>query len=183
MPILDCMACSGEVKASMVTNIDMVKPMPARNPRPRMRCQVIPRERLPSPNRSVIHTAKTMPAGLPSSKPAQTPMATPLESTAPKSKSTNETPALARAKMGITTNETKGCKPCSSLCRGGMALDESACTRASISTCSGSRVHTSLGAAFSNCRVSFLMRAMKAASGIRASAGITIAAKTAEMVA
>ena len=108
MPILDCMACSGDVKASIVTNIDMVKPMPARKPNPIMMRQVMPRERLPIPKRSHIHAAKTIPTGLPTNKPVITPMATPLENNMPKSKSTNETPALASAKMGITTNATKG---------------------------------------------------------------------------
>ncbi len=59
-----------------VTNIDMVKPIEARNPKPKMRCHVIFFERLPSPNLLSNQTAKTMPRGLPNSSPNITPRAT-----------------------------------------------------------------------------------------------------------
>ena len=62
-----------------------------------------------------------MPKGLPRNRPSATPNATFVEKTTEPSIPAKDTPALAKAKMGITTNDTKGCMACSSRCEGGMA--------------------------------------------------------------
>ena len=55
----------------------------------------------------------TMPTGLPISRPSITPSATLLAMTASKLMPSKEMPALARANIGMMTNDTSGCIECS----------------------------------------------------------------------
>ena len=123
----------------------MVKPMEARKPSPTTRRIVSPSAGRATPRRDSNHVENTMPKGLPRNRPSATPNATFVEKTTEPSIPAKDTPALAKAKMGITTNDTKGCMACSSRCEGGMASRVSFRICATTSSCLWSSVETPLG--------------------------------------
>ena len=164
-------------------NIDIVNPIEARKPRP-MTLRIV---RLSvgrtMPRRTSSKVESVIPNGLPTSRPNATPAATLVEKTDCMSSPANDTPALAMANTGMTTNDTNGCIACSSRCDGGMASRVSALMRDITFTCSSSRVDTLFGCMPANSRRLAAARFRYADSGSCASAGITKAASTAAMVA
>src|SRR5574344_3025395 len=137
------------VKASAVTNIDIVKPIDAKNPIP-MNCRhVIVLDLFPNLSLVSTHVESKMPIGLPKRSPNDTPIMTFDEKRLEKSISIKFTPALDKAKMGMMQNATNGCSPCSKCCNGGTASFDVSFTFVIISTCSFSNVITSLDCASS----------------------------------
>ena len=183
IPILACTSIVSAVNARVETNIDMVKPMPAKKPKPINRRRVSVAGN--GANRILANKSveKTIPMGFPSNKPNVTPVTTFVEKSSDRLISANEIPALERAKIGKITNVTNGAKRCSSRCRGGMAAVASSRIRKSISTWSSSSVLTSLGSASLKRVNCFFMRCKYTFSLIFESAGLVKAASTAAMVA
>lgn len=128
MPILACMWKLGSAKANDATKMDIVKPIEAKKPIPKMRRHDISCDNLPNPIFVNTHTATTMPSGFPINNPIITPMLMLLEKMLVMSISIKLTPAFAKAKIGIITKETKECIPCSRRCSGGRAFMASAFT-------------------------------------------------------
>ncbi|MCY1218548.1 hypothetical protein D9M72_304970 [compost metagenome] len=82
--------------------IDMVKPIPARQPISPIQPQVIPGGRLHQPMRTMSQLLQSTPRGLPSTRASAAPENTCMDAPSPRSMPSRLTPALARANNGIT---------------------------------------------------------------------------------
>lgn len=122
MPTFACTLYTSCENASSVTNKDIVNPIEARSPNPKRFLIFIPSGKGAIFSFVHNHVKPTTPTTFPTNKPKATPTATLVLSSSSTLIFNTETPALAKAKMGMITKVTKGCIACSSFCNGGMAL-------------------------------------------------------------
>ena len=114
---LEVSMISGLSKASSVMKIDMVKPMPPRNPAPMICLHETLSGRRERPSFTARQANRAMPNGLPAKSPAKMPRLL-LEVSPPAQLSASVMPVLARAKSGMMTNATGLCRKCCSLWEG-----------------------------------------------------------------
>ncbi|MNZ73156.1 hypothetical protein D3C78_915610 [compost metagenome] len=99
---------SGNARLAM--NSAMVKPIPASSPPPATSLQPRSGGRIAMPERTASQLKASTPMGLPSAKPMNTASVT----ESPISARDNGKPALAKAKSGMMTKPTHGCRASSS---------------------------------------------------------------------
>ena len=109
--IFDICTVAALSKASSVMKIDMVKPIPAKNPVPMMWRQLIESGNLEMPNATAIQVINTTPIGLPSNRPLIIPKL--LSEPSPLNQLPDKMiPVLAKAKIGMMMNATGLCRAC-----------------------------------------------------------------------
>src|SRR5690606_9658810 len=143
IPILACAIYSSELNAMEVINKDMVSPIEASKLRPNRFFQFIPFGRYATLSLTSRNENPIMPKTLPTNRPRTIPKNTFVLKSWSRS-IVKETPAFAKAKMGITRNVTKGCIACSKRCKGGIALLVSCFTPSKICNWSSVSVVISL---------------------------------------
>jgi hypothetical protein len=109
---LEMFWCSVSVKASIVMNIDIVKPMPARAPMPNTCNKLVPAGCSPQPILMVVQEKSKMPKGFPMTNPAKIPQLN--EEVRDSNKLPGMTIAvLANANNGSMIKLTMSCSLCS----------------------------------------------------------------------
>ena len=112
---------SGSSKASNVMKMDMVKPMPPKNPAPTICLQEISLDNWDRRVFTAKKPARKMPNGLPKNKPAKTPKL--LGAARPSNHlPLNDIPVFASAKTGMIMKATGLCRKCCSLYDGDFSL-------------------------------------------------------------